>query len=188
MPVDSDDSSASSSDEAPSNHANDSQHNQLTNSVEHNDQANDAEKGDLPVFTFDDMNKLLEAVKKEMPEHDLLKFNTRLEKLDWNRVKLPNFTAEESKKLFYHAISYIRKFKTLTEIIGEAQQAASKPTAKMYRVSKGGQRPKHPSSSYMVSFRSNVIDSMPSIISDCLLDLSLDLSILNLSILGPHPN
>lgn len=152
MPVDSDDSSASSSDEAPSNHANaDAHHNQLANSIEHNDHANDTEKGDLPVFTFDDMNKLLENVKKEMPEHDLLKFNTRLEKLDWSRAKLPNYTANESKKLFYHAISYIRKFKTLTEIITETQQAASKATAKMYRISKGGQRPKHPSSSYMVS-------------------------------------
>lgn len=125
----------------------------MTNSVEHAAEptGGDSEKSELPVFCFDDMNKLLANVKKEMPEHDLLKFNTRLEKLDWERAKLPPFTAEESKKLFYHAISYIRKFKTLTEIITEAQQAASKATAKMYRISKGGTRPKHPSSSYMVS-------------------------------------
>ena len=145
--MDSDDSSASSSDEAPVNHQNDSA---VVNSIEHNE-ANDLAKGELPVFTFDDMNKLLVNVKNVMPEPDILKFNTRLDKIDWERAKLPNFTTEESKKLFYHAISYIRKFKTLTEIIGEAQVAASKPTAKMYRISKGGQRPKHPSSSYMVS-------------------------------------
>ena len=157
MPVDSDDSSESSSDEAPSNHQNDAP---LTNSTDHNEHTGDLEKSELPVFTFDDMNKLLANVKSEMPEHDLLKFNTRLEKLDWDRCKLPNFSAEESKKLFYHAISYIRKFKTLTEIITETQQAASKATAKMYRISKGGQRPKHPSSSYMVYFYLDFIDHL----------------------------
>lgn len=96
------------------------------------------------------MNKLLENVKKEIPDNDALKYNTRIEKLDWNKVKLDNYTVDECKKIFNHGISFTRKYKTLNEILTDAQQSATKKTSKMYRSNKDLQKPRHPSSSYMI--------------------------------------
>lgn len=106
-------------------------------------------KGDLPAFTFDDMTKLLNSVKKAIPENDALKYNTRIEKLDWEKIKFDKFSADDCRKLFNHSASFVRKYKTLGEVLADTLQAAAKPGGKMYRV-KGSQKPRHPSSSYMI--------------------------------------
>lgn len=97
------------------------------------------------------MNKLLDNVKKAIPDNDILKFNTRLEKLDWDKVKFDNFSDEDCKKLVTYAISFTRKFKTLSEILTDAKVSATKPNSKIYRQSnKDSSKPRHPSSSYMI--------------------------------------
>lgn len=85
-----------------------------------------------------------------MPDNDQLKFNTRIEKVDWEAIKFGNFSADDCKALLIHALSCIRKFKTLGELLSELQQTASKPTSRIYRANRDQLKPKHPSSSYMI--------------------------------------
>ena len=104
------------------------------------------------------MNKLLENVKRDIPDKDLLKFNTRLEKFDWEKVKFDKLNGEGCKRLFSYSIQFVRKFKTLSEIVNEVQQVAAKSTSKMYRIN-NALRPRHPSSSYMI-FANEIRDKL----------------------------
>lgn len=120
---------------------------------------NEENKISLPAFTFEDMNKLLDNLRKAIPDNDALKYNTRLEKMDWEAVKFGDFSVDDIKALAHHALSVVRKFKTLPELIAEAQQHANKPTSKLYKANKDQHRPKHPSSSFMI-FANEIRDKL----------------------------
>jgi len=155
-PIYTSDESSSSSSESVENSLINTVANEVV--ISNGDKEESDSKNDLPAFTFDDMNKLLDNVRKVIPDGDSLKYNTRLDKLDWEQVKFGNFSGEDCKKLLNHAMSFIRKYKTMNEVIAETQAAAAKPSNKMFKV-RGSQRPRHPSSSYMI-FANEIRDKL----------------------------
>uniref|UniRef100_A0A4W5RBD6 Upstream binding transcription factor n=1 Tax=Hucho hucho TaxID=62062 RepID=A0A4W5RBD6_9TELE len=79
------------------------------------------------VWTQDDLLNLLEAMKINLPQKDLAKYKTSESHLDWEKVAFNSFTGE----------MLIRKFRTLTELIFDAQDFIKNPY-------KGKKLKKHP--------------------------------------------
>ncbi|KAL3053441.1 hypothetical protein OYC64_005889 [Pagothenia borchgrevinki] len=89
------------------------------------------------VWAQDDLLKLLEAMKLALPQKDLTKYKTSESHLDWTKVAFNSFTAEMCKQKWSEVSKEIRKFRTLTELIFDAQDYIKNPY-------KGKKLKKHP--------------------------------------------
>uniref|UniRef100_A0A8C7NZH3 Upstream binding transcription factor n=1 Tax=Oncorhynchus mykiss TaxID=8022 RepID=A0A8C7NZH3_ONCMY len=89
------------------------------------------------VWTQDDLLNLLEAMKVNLPQKDLAKYKTSESHLDWEKVAFNSFTGEMCKQKWNEVSKVIRKFRTLTELIFDAQDFIKNPY-------KGKKLKKHP--------------------------------------------
>ncbi|KAK5606214.1 hypothetical protein CRENBAI_025203 [Crenichthys baileyi] len=89
------------------------------------------------VWVQDDLLKLLEAMKVALPQKDLTKYKTSESHLDWQKVAFNSYTAEMCKQKWQEISKEIRKFRTLTELIVDAQDYIKNPY-------KGKKLKKHP--------------------------------------------
>uniref|UniRef100_A0A4W5R6R3 Upstream binding transcription factor n=1 Tax=Hucho hucho TaxID=62062 RepID=A0A4W5R6R3_9TELE len=89
------------------------------------------------VWTQDDLLNLLEAMKINLPQKDLAKYKTSESHLDWEKVAFNSFTGEMCKQKWNEVSKVIRKFRTLTELIFDAQDFIKNPY-------KGKKLKKHP--------------------------------------------
>uniref|UniRef100_A0A8C8II06 HMG box domain-containing protein n=1 Tax=Oncorhynchus tshawytscha TaxID=74940 RepID=A0A8C8II06_ONCTS len=79
------------------------------------------------VWTQDDLLNLLEAMKVNLPQKDLAKYKTSESHLDWEKVAFNSFTGEMCKQKWNEVSKVIRKFRTLTELIFDAQDFIKNP-------------------------------------------------------------
>ncbi|XP_053470332.1 nucleolar transcription factor 1 isoform X2 [Ictalurus furcatus] len=89
------------------------------------------------VWAQDDLLKLLDAMKVNLPEKDLTKYKTTEAHLDWGKVAFNTYSAEMCKQKWLEVSREIRKFRTLTELIVDAQEYIKNPY-------KGKKLKKHP--------------------------------------------
>uniref|UniRef100_A0A8B9JG56 HMG box domain-containing protein n=1 Tax=Astyanax mexicanus TaxID=7994 RepID=A0A8B9JG56_ASTMX len=89
------------------------------------------------VWAQDDLLKLLDAMKVNLPEKDLVKYKTSEAHLNWEKVAFNTFSAEMCKKKWIEVSKEIRKFRTLTELIVDAKDYIKNPY-------KGKKLKKHP--------------------------------------------
>uniref|UniRef100_A0A8C5CYK2 Upstream binding transcription factor n=1 Tax=Gadus morhua TaxID=8049 RepID=A0A8C5CYK2_GADMO len=85
----------------------------------------------------DDLFKLLELMKIALPLKDLTKYKTSESHLDWEKVAFSSYTADQCKQKWSEVSKEIRKFRTLTELIFDAQDYIRNPY-------KGKKLKKHP--------------------------------------------
>uniref|UniRef100_A0A671QMS4 Nucleolar transcription factor 1-like n=1 Tax=Sinocyclocheilus anshuiensis TaxID=1608454 RepID=A0A671QMS4_9TELE len=85
----------------------------------------------------DDLLKLLDAIKGNLPEKDLAKYKTSESHLDWEKVAFNSYSGEMCKQKWQEVSREIRKFRTLTELIVDAQDYVKNPY-------KGKKLKKHP--------------------------------------------
>ncbi|KAL0993262.1 hypothetical protein UPYG_G00105350 [Umbra pygmaea] len=85
----------------------------------------------------EDLLNLLEAMKVNLPPKDATKYKTTESHLDWEKVAFNSFTGEMCKKKWNELSKEVRKFRTLTELIFEAQDVLRNPY-------KGKKLKKHP--------------------------------------------
>ncbi|XP_016368302.1 nucleolar transcription factor 1-like [Sinocyclocheilus rhinocerous] len=90
-----------------------------------------------PVWVQDDLLKLLDAIKVNLPEKDLTKYKTSESHLDWEKVAFNSYSGEMCKQKWKEVSREIRKFRTLTELIVDAQDYVKNPY-------KGKKLKKHP--------------------------------------------
>uniref|UniRef100_A0A8C1NS12 Upstream binding transcription factor n=1 Tax=Cyprinus carpio TaxID=7962 RepID=A0A8C1NS12_CYPCA len=90
-----------------------------------------------PVWEQDDLLKLLDAMKVNLPEKDLAKYKTSESHLDWEKVAFNSYSGEMCKQKWHEVSREIRKFRTLTELIVDAQDYVKNPY-------KGKKLKKHP--------------------------------------------
>ncbi|XP_026063692.1 nucleolar transcription factor 1 [Carassius auratus] len=90
-----------------------------------------------PVWEQDDLLKLLECMKVNLPEKDLSKYKTSESHLDWEKVAFNSYSGEMCKQKWQEVSREIRKFRTLTELIVDAQDYVKNPY-------KGKKLKKHP--------------------------------------------
>ncbi|XP_028841593.1 nucleolar transcription factor 1-like [Denticeps clupeoides] len=85
----------------------------------------------------DDLLKLLDAMKVNLPPKDVAKYKTSESHLDWGKVAFSAFSGEMCKQKWQEVSREIRKFRTLTELIVDAQDYIKNPY-------KGKKLKKHP--------------------------------------------
>uniref|UniRef100_A0A4W3HZ55 HMG box domain-containing protein n=1 Tax=Callorhinchus milii TaxID=7868 RepID=A0A4W3HZ55_CALMI len=90
-----------------------------------------------PYWTKEELLMLLESIKTIIPHNDVMKFKTTESHIDWNKVTFRNFTGEMCKQKWSEISHEVRKFRTLTELIMDAQEHVRNPY-------KGKKLKKHP--------------------------------------------
>uniref|UniRef100_A0A8C2AM72 Upstream binding transcription factor n=1 Tax=Cyprinus carpio TaxID=7962 RepID=A0A8C2AM72_CYPCA len=90
-----------------------------------------------PVWEQNDLLKLLDAMKVNLPEKDLAKYKTSESHLDWEKVAFNSYSGEMCKQKWQEVSREIRKFRTLSELIVDAQDYVKNPY-------KGKKLKKHP--------------------------------------------
>uniref|UniRef100_H3CF76 Upstream binding transcription factor n=1 Tax=Tetraodon nigroviridis TaxID=99883 RepID=H3CF76_TETNG len=103
------------------------------------------------VWVQDDLLKLLEAMKVALPQKDLTKYKTSESHLDWQKVAFNSYTAEMCKQKWQEVSKEIRKFRTLTELIVDAQDYIKNPY-KGKKIKKHPDFPKKPLTPYFRFF------------------------------------
>uniref|UniRef100_A0A669ETV4 Upstream binding transcription factor n=1 Tax=Oreochromis niloticus TaxID=8128 RepID=A0A669ETV4_ORENI len=103
------------------------------------------------VWAQDDLLRLLEAMKVALPQKDLTKYKTSESHLDWQKVAFNSYTAEMCKQKWQEVSKEIRKFRTLTELIVDAQDYIKNPY-KGKKIKKHPDFPKKPLTPYFRFF------------------------------------
>ncbi|XP_036371794.1 nucleolar transcription factor 1 [Megalops cyprinoides] len=85
----------------------------------------------------DDLLKLLDGMKGNLPQNDLSKYKTAESHLDWEKVAFNHYSAEMCKQKWLEVSREVRKFRTLSELIVDAQDYIKNPY-------KGKNLKKHP--------------------------------------------
>ncbi|XP_033911609.2 nucleolar transcription factor 1-A-like isoform X3 [Acipenser ruthenus] len=85
----------------------------------------------------EDLLGLLESMRINLPQNDLTKFKTAESHLDWGKVAFNQYTADMCKQKWFEISHEVRKFRTLSEIILDAQDHVKNPY-------KGKKLKKHP--------------------------------------------
>ncbi|KAL6476803.1 hypothetical protein MHYP_G00153020 [Metynnis hypsauchen] len=89
------------------------------------------------VWAQDDLMKLLDGMKVNLPDKDLTKYKTSEAHMDWEKVAFNTYSADMCKQKWLELSKEIRKFRTLTELIVDAQDYIKNPY-------KGKKLKKHP--------------------------------------------
>ncbi|NXJ86953.1 UBF1 factor, partial [Trogon melanurus] len=88
-------------------------------------------------WSQEDMLTLLECMKNNLPSNDGSKFKTTESHLDWEKVAFKDFSGEMCKMKWMEISNEVRKFRTLTELIMDAEEHVKNPY-------KGKKLKKHP--------------------------------------------
>ncbi|XP_043392695.1 nucleolar transcription factor 1 isoform X4 [Chelonia mydas] len=88
-------------------------------------------------WSQEDMLTLLESMKGNLPSNDGSKFKTTESHLDWDKVAFKDFSGEMCKMKWMEISTEVRKFRTLTELIMDAEEHVKNPY-------KGKKLKKHP--------------------------------------------
>ncbi|XP_067825120.1 nucleolar transcription factor 1 isoform X4 [Heptranchias perlo] len=85
----------------------------------------------------EDLLGLLDSMRSIVPSNDVMKFKTSESHMDWNKVTFAHYTAEMCKQKWMEISHEVRKFRTLSELIVDAQEHVRNPY-------KGKKLKKHP--------------------------------------------
>ncbi len=113
----------------------------------------DEELMDLPPSEI--LLALVDRIEAQLPKDDVVKFDSRAKKLDWNKVAWEQLDAENCKKIWNYIQDRIRRFRILAEMMPDARTWISQPWTNFYK-SKDHNRhpdmPKKPLSMYMLFY------------------------------------
>ncbi|KAL1139820.1 hypothetical protein AAG570_006797 [Ranatra chinensis] len=90
-----------------------------------------------------------------VPKNDTLKYNSRVEKLNWDQVKFGEYNANDCKEKWKHIEKRLRGYRILEELLSDAKQWIEKPWTDFYRSGKKNRHPempKRPLTSYMLFY------------------------------------
>ncbi|ERE68360.1 nucleolar transcription factor 1 [Cricetulus griseus] len=78
-------------------------------------------------WSQEDMLTLLECMKNNLPSNDSSKFKTTESHMDWEKVAFKDFSGDMCKLKWVEISNEVRKFRTLTELILDAQEHVKNP-------------------------------------------------------------
>uniref|UniRef100_A0A8D0L919 Upstream binding transcription factor n=1 Tax=Sphenodon punctatus TaxID=8508 RepID=A0A8D0L919_SPHPU len=102
-------------------------------------------------WTQDDMLTLLECMKNNLPSSDGSKFKTTESHMDWDKIAFKDFSGEMCKIKWIEISNEVRKFRTLTELIMDAEEHVKNPY-KGKKLKKHPEFPKKPLTPYFRFF------------------------------------
>uniref|UniRef100_UPI00398E9EF9 nucleolar transcription factor 1 isoform X2 n=1 Tax=Pristiophorus japonicus TaxID=55135 RepID=UPI00398E9EF9 len=95
------------------------------------------ELSDVKDWPKEDLLGLLDSMRSIVPSNDVMKFKTTESHMDWNKVTFAHYTADMCKQKWTEISHEVRKFRTLSELIVDAQEHVRNPY-------KGKKLKKHP--------------------------------------------
>ena len=117
----------------------------------------------------DILYKLLDKIEAQLPKEDHVKYDSRVKKLDWEKIKFDELSADDCQKYWYYIQERIRRYRILAELIPDARTWISQPWTNFYK-SKDHNRhpdmPKKPLSMYMLYYsekREEILVENPSL-------------------------
>ncbi|XP_054152581.1 nucleolar transcription factor 1-like [Oppia nitens] len=69
----------------------------------------------------DDLNTLINNLAKCLPKNDVAKYLTLIEKLDFEKVRFGRYSAQECKDKWFEIMNRLRRYRTLTDMVGDAR-------------------------------------------------------------------
>lgn len=104
-------------------------------------------------WSNDDIAHLIEKLMVILPKDDVVKYNTQIEKVNWDVVKFANHTAEDCKEKVLQITAMQRRFRTLVELMEEAREWVKHPWMGLKRSKKQGKHPDLPKKPLTPYFR-----------------------------------
>ncbi|KAL1123313.1 hypothetical protein AAG570_002399 [Ranatra chinensis] len=102
-----------------------------------------------------DLFELVDGMLRAIPKNDTLKYNSRVEKLNWDQIKFGEYTVNECKEKWKAIEKRLRGYRILEELLSDAKQWIEKPWTDFYRSGKKNRHPempKRPLTSYMLFY------------------------------------
>ncbi|CAK6448887.1 unnamed protein product, partial [Pipistrellus nathusii] len=105
----------------------------------------------------EDIVKLLDRLKKNLPSNDKRTFKTTQSRMDWRKVAFKGYSGEMCKLKWLDISRKIRKYRTLTELVREAKEHV-KNSKKSKNLTKHPDMPKQPLGPYIRFFMENRLE------------------------------
>ncbi|XP_054455014.1 nucleolar transcription factor 1-A-like [Anoplopoma fimbria] len=101
-------------------------------------------------WTKANLQKLLAAMKTRIPEQDRMRaYISGLKTMDWNEVAFPPFSPEACREKMRQILHKMRKIRTLTELIVEAEDLISNPVTNLKNHPEHPKRPAPPNAIFL---------------------------------------
>ncbi|XP_064596736.1 nucleolar transcription factor 1-A-like [Liolophura sinensis] len=111
---------------------------------------------DDDIWTTDSVKILLERIKTELPKDDKAKYSTQAEKMSWENIKFDHFTAEDCKHKWNAIVLRLRRFRTMTDLVQDAEEWAKVPWSWFGKKKVHPDMPRRPLSPYLRFFMEKV--------------------------------
>ncbi|XP_075702155.1 nucleolar transcription factor 1-B-like [Rhinoderma darwinii] len=106
---------------------------------------------DQDIWPQEDIVILLETMKTILPAQDHLKYKSTESHLDWNKLAFKTYTGDMCRQKWKEVTSEVRKFRTLTEVIEDAEEQVRHPY-NVKQMKTHPEFPKRPRSPYLRFF------------------------------------
>lgn len=103
----------------------------------------------------EDFKELFNRMQQALPKNDSFKASSRLQKLDWEKIKFNNYTAADCQEKWKYVEKKLRGFRLLGELLSDATDWLEKPWTDFYRSERKNRHPgmpKRPLTSFMLFY------------------------------------
>ncbi|XP_046440681.1 nucleolar transcription factor 1-like isoform X1 [Daphnia pulex] len=130
---------------------------EIDDEVEEDDEDEGEEKNGTPLpWPKSDDFELFKRIRKACPKEDAMKYESRVNHLNWDSIKFQDYSAEQCKNRWLHVQTHLRHYRILAEVLEDAASWVDRP---WYNFNKGGKnnqkhpdQPKKPLTSYMLFY------------------------------------
>lgn len=78
-------------------------------------------------WSLEELGQLVGNLAACLPAHDLVKYSTMVEKVDWERVRFGPYSAAQCKDKWAQLMGKLRRYRTLTDLVGDAREWLRRP-------------------------------------------------------------
>ncbi|XP_046642426.1 nucleolar transcription factor 1-like isoform X2 [Daphnia pulicaria] len=130
---------------------------EIDDEVEGNDEEeNEEENGIASAWPKSDDCELFKRIRKACPKDDAMKYESRVNHLNWESIKFQDYSAEECKNRWLHVQTHLRNYRILAEVLEDAESWVDGPCynnlnkRRMNTQKHPDVQPKKPRTSYML--------------------------------------
>ena len=101
------------------------------------------------------LNAMLDRLEALLPKDDLLKYDSRVKRVDWTEVAFEGMDAGQCKKWWHHIQERVRRYRIMKELLPEARTWISQPWTNFYKSKEHNRKPgmpKKPPTAYLLFF------------------------------------
>ncbi|XP_013781241.1 nucleolar transcription factor 1-A-like isoform X2 [Limulus polyphemus] len=127
-----------------------------TTNEEESTQANKENQSSRNTLVFDwtseDLSQLINNLTNCLPKTDNVRYNTLVEKLDWDKVCFGSYTGVQCKEKWMQIMTRLRRYRTLTDMVTDAKEWVKHPWSS-FSTSKKQKHPEMPKKPLTPYFR-----------------------------------